>query len=202
MFGLSESYLWSVVLVYLFLAAVLLQFLKGERVLAPENGIHIGLARYVLDVAAAHAVALCEQPCIGLLDVGYQGLPDMLTRLHGGRSELHLVEEAALEGIVKSRGQVGGTYHDTVQSLHLLQDDVLDALLHPVHSVGASVSRPLAEDSVALVEEENRRYMAVRYERAVLVEDGLDAFLALTDILVPDGADVHLHDDAPVILAS
>lgn len=119
----------------------------------------------------------------------------MLTRLRGWSSELDLVKEAALEGIVKGRGQVGGADHDAVQPLHLLQDDVLDALLHPVHSVGASVPWPLAEDSVALVEEENRRDRAVLYERAVLVEDSLDTFLALTDILVPDGADVHLHDD-------
>ena len=97
-------------------------------------------------------------------------------------TEVHLEDEAALERRVEVAGEVGGGDHDALERLHLLKDDVLDAVLHLVHSAGRTF-HPHSEDGVGLVEEEDRSYLAVTDERFVLIEERADVFLTVTDPL-------------------
>ena len=79
-------------------------------------------------------------------------MPNQRAGFHGGLLELDLVEETALESLVQVLLQVGGGNHDAVELLHLLEDDVLDGVLHLVNRILRTVLA-LADNGVGLVEE-------------------------------------------------
>ena len=116
---------------------------------------------------------------IGIAERGHHRLPEALAHSGIGLLELDLVEEAALEGRVEVLRQVGGGYHDAVQRLHLLQDDILDGVLHLVHGTCSPLSAD-AYDGIGLVEEEDGRGRSFADKLAVTVEQCLDVLLRIT----------------------
>ena len=109
--------------------------------------------------------------------------------------ELNLEDEATLEGTVEVARQVGGGDKDAIKVFNLLQDDVLHGIVHLVDGV-LDVLRALVDEGIGLVEEEDGLHLTVATEVAIVLEDGLDVLLALTNILVTHAGDVHLHEVA------
>ena len=69
-----------------------------------------------------------------------------------GLLKLDLVEETALEGFVHIGGEVGGGDEDAIELLHLLEDDVLDGILHLVDTA-RHILESGADDGIGLIEE-------------------------------------------------
>ena len=66
---------------------------------------------------------------------GYLCLPYFAAHCGIRLVKTYLVEEAALKGTVKVLSQIGGGDKDTVKIFHLLQNNVLDGVLHFVNGI-------------------------------------------------------------------
>ena len=116
-----------------FLPAVAL-YLSEVRFRAVQDGLNHLLAGDVLYLAAAETVRLGKLARLLLREVGNHVPPDFGLGTYLGLIELYLVEEPSLEGLVKVLGEVRSCDKDAVKVLHLLEDDVLDGVLHLVDS--------------------------------------------------------------------
>ena len=125
-----------------------------QRILAMAVQNHVDgiVAGDVLYLATAKVVFRGQ--CMDLLfaEVGDHRVPDVGTGFFGGLLELDLIEEAALKGRVEILRQVGGCNHNAVELLHLLQDDVLDGVLHLVHRTLCSLLAD-TDNGIGFVEE-------------------------------------------------
>ena len=106
--------------------------------------------------------------------------------------ELHLVEETTLKGLVEITRQVGGGNEDAVEVFNLLQDNVLHGVVHLINRV-LYVLSTLVDDGIGLVEEQNGHHLAVLTQPAIAGKHLLDVLLALTNPLIAQSGDVHLH---------
>ena len=112
---------------------------EAVAVVAVQDSVDGGLATDVLNLSAAEIVAGGEDMGVGIAERGHHRLPEVLAHGGIGLFELDFIEEAALEGAVQVLRQVRGGNHDAVQRLHLLQDDVLDGVLHLIYSALCSL---------------------------------------------------------------
>lgn len=120
----------------------------------------------------------------------------MGTGLLSGFLELDFVEEAALEGSVEVLCQIGGGYHDAVELFHLLQDDVLNGVLHLVYRVLCPLLAD-ADDGVGLVEEQDGSQFGSFYLFTIAVEQGFDVFLGVAHPFALYLRHIHHHNVAP-----
>ena len=160
---------------------------------AIQDGVDRELPGYVLHLAATEVVGRCEIGALGRGEGGEHRMPDLLPDGCVGPIETDLVEEAAFEGRVEILGQVGRGDQDPVQGLHLLQDDVLDAVLHLVDGVFRPI-HPLSENGVRLIEEQDRGDFRALNLQPVPVEHGLDVLLGVADPLAFDLRDMDGQD--------
>ena len=109
---------------------------------------------------------------------------------------MYLVKKAALEGAVEVFREVGGDYQDAVETLHLLQDDILEGVLHLIDGIICPLLAD-ADDGVSLVEKENGSNFKLRHQRTVTVEESLNVLLALPYPLTLDLWHIHHHHLAP-----
>ena len=113
--------------------------------------------------------------------------------------ELHLVEETALESRVEVAHQVRGGNQDAVEVLHLLQDDVLQGVVHLVDA-RLHVLETLHKDGVRLVEQEDGCALVLAAEATVDVEQALDVLLAVAHPLAAEFRHID-HEDVAAGLA-
>ena len=156
--------------------AIGMEDVQGRFLTAIQDGVDRELPGDVLHLAAAEVVGRCEVGALGRGEGGEHRVPDLLPDGRVRPLETDLVEEASLEGRVEVLGQVGRGDQDPVQGFHLLQDDVLDAVLHLVDGVFRPI-HPLPEDGVRLVEEQDRGDFRALNQKPVPVEHGLDVLL-------------------------
>ena len=119
----------------------------------------------------------------------------MLASLNGRFVELDFIQEAALESFIHILLQISGGYEDAIEHFHLLQDDVLDTVLHLVHSTLCPVLTN-ADDGVSLVEQQDGRHLGSLHLFTIAVKEGLDILLALPHPLALDARHIHHHDAA------
>ena len=180
--------------VELLCAAVALNLLEGGE-LAGEDVVDGALAGDVLNLSAREVEVGGQLTGIVGAEVLQHGAPYLALHLGGGLVELNLEEESTLEGTVEVARQVGGGDKNAIKVFNLLQDDVLHGIVHLVDGV-LDVLRALVDEGIGLVEEEDGLHLTVATEVAIVLEDGLDVLLALTNILVAHAGDVHLHEVA------
>ena len=117
----------------------------------------------------------------------------MLTGLDSGLVELDFIQETALEGFIHILLQIGGGDEDAIEGFHLLQNDVLDTVLHLVHTPLCHLLTTI-DDGIGFVEQQDGCKLAVLHLLAIVVEQGLDVLLRVTYPLALYLRDVHLHD--------
>ena len=161
-----------------------------------DDGVYHPLAGDVLDLAAGEIELGRERDGFGFGEFRNHGFPDPRPGFVRGLVEADLVEEAAFEGLVEILGEVGRCDEDAFEVLHLLKDDVLDAVLHLVDGPGGLLL-PDAEDGIRLVEEKYRGPVAVPDDLPVVVEQALDVLLALSHEAVLQFRDIGHHEAAP-----
>ena len=128
------------------------ELVEAVAVVSMQDGVDGSSATDVLNLSAAEVVAGGEDMGVGIAERGHHRLPEALAHGGIGLFELDFVEEAALKGAVQVLRQVRAGNHDAVQRLHLLQDDVLDGVLHLIDSALFSLLA-YANDGVGFVEE-------------------------------------------------
>ena len=178
-----------------FFLAVGLQHREGGLI----TGKHVfdsALAGNVLDIATGEGELVGQRRGVFLGKGRNHGLPDFRTGVLLWEFELHLEDEAALESGVQIGQQVGGGNEDTFDVLHLFQDDVLDGVVHLVHTL-LHVLDSLGEDGVCFVEKKDGSLLAALAERAVHLEDTTDRFFTVTDPLTLELGHVHAEDVTP-----
>ena len=132
---------------------------------------------------------------LGLGKVFYHLLPNLGTDCGIGRLELNFVEEAALECAVKITLEVGRGDEDAVKVLHLLQQDVLEGVLHLVHCIfGTTLA--LADDGIGLVEEQDGRHLAAVHRLTVAFKQRLEVLFAFAHPLALDLRHIDRHNGA------
>ena len=77
-------------------------------------------------------------------------MPDVGSCLFCRLVELDLIEESALKRLIHVLLQIRGGNHDTIELFHLLQDDVLQRVLHFIHRILCPILT-LADDGISLV---------------------------------------------------
>lgn len=160
-------------------AAIFRQYVVVKGFVAGEDGVHGFHPGDILDLAAAE-IEFRGEPCGDIVrEAGDQGFPD-LGSYGGFRSlEVDFVEETPLEGLVDVVGKVGSGDKDAFHRLHLLEDNVLDGVLHLVH--GALGTLPAySENRVSLVEQHYRLDFLFGAHLLVGREGCLDVLLALS----------------------
>ena len=110
--------------------------LLGRGLCAAKDERHSALAGDVLNLTAAEVILRSQRKGYPLIQIGNHRLPYSRARLDGWALELNLIDEAALKRLVKILRKVGCSNHNTLQLLHLLQNDVLDGILHLIHRSG------------------------------------------------------------------
>lgn len=146
---------------------------RGEALAAAaeEDVVDGPLARHVLDLPATQVEFLCQLQRVALVESLDHRAPNPGSRLGCGALKAQLVEEPTLECRVEVLLEVGGGNHDSLQALHLLQDDVLDGVFHLIDGIlGTALAG--AYHGVGLVEEEDGGELAALHRLAVAVEDG------------------------------
>ena len=100
-----------------------------------QNLIHGDLARHILYLRPAEGVGSSQLGTLHQGQLRHHGVPDVLPHPGIGLLKLYFIEEPALEGRVEIALQVGGGDEDAFQALHLLQDDVLNGILHLIDRI-------------------------------------------------------------------
>ena len=122
-----------------------------------DTGEHIlyrALSGNILDITPGEGVFVCEHSCILFRKVRNHGLPDLGAGVLLWQLKLDLEDETALEGRVKVGKEVGGGNKDAFDVLHLFQDEVLDGIVHLVHTL-LYILDTLSKDSIRFVEKQD-----------------------------------------------
>ena len=131
--------------------------LLGQEFFVTEGFEHVKVGLFsvqdAFDAAFAHDVLnlSATESVVGsngfgvfdLLDLRKHVLPDFQPGVGIGGGEPDLEQETTLEGRVEVVGEVGGGDEDAVETLHLLEDDVLHGVFHPFRRV-ADTGEPVA----------------------------------------------------------
>ena len=125
-------------------------------------------------------------------DILQHGTPNLGLHVRIRLVELHLVEETTLKGLVKVARQVGGGNENAIKVFNLLQDDVLHGVIHLIDRV-LHVLRALVDDGICLVKKQDGHHLAVLTQSAITGKHLLDILLTLTNPLIAQTSDVHLH---------
>ena len=176
------------------------------------DGFRDGHEDRVLDVATGHVVAIGQDLQVHVVAQGGLGgqvaPPDLEAGLAVGLGEASLDQDPSVQGLVQDLREIGGQDRHPLEALDLREQQGHEAVAHA----------PVAEDQLALVEEEHRvleprlpeqgrqeavRLAALQEGRDVHVEDAL-AHVVCHRVrghgLAGAGTPVEQHQDATAIL--
>ena len=115
-----------------------------------QNGINSMTTRNVLNLATTKVILLRKYMNIIIAKVRYHRAPDVGTGLFCGLIELNFIQKSALKSFIHILLQIGGGYHDAVKIFHLLQDDILQRVLHFVNGILCPILS-FANDGICLI---------------------------------------------------
>ena len=126
----------------------------GENILTltMQDVIDGIVTRDVFYLTTAEVILRSQRMHIQFAEVRDHRVPDAGTSLLRRFLELDLIEESAFEGLIHIFLQVGGGDHDTLECLHLLQDDVLQRVLHLIDGI-LRPTLSLADDGICLIKQ-------------------------------------------------
>ena len=124
---------------------------------------------------------------------------DMIILSPGVNPELDFIQESSFESRIQILGEVCRGYHDSVQFLHFLKNDVLDGIAHTVHML-LGTFHPSSEYCVGFIEKQNRSFAASMYHPPVVLEHPPCVLLGLSDIAVHQRCHINLNQFSVALL--
>ena len=106
---------------------------------------------------------------------------------------MNLIKETAFKSLIHVLRHVCSGNQNTIKRFHLLQDNILNGVLHFVNGTFSSfLSFP--DNGICLVEQQNRGNLEFFDLLAIGIKDLLDILFAFTDPHTFDFRDIYLHD--------
>ena len=116
----------------------------------------------VLDLSATEVVSGSQDANVAFIQHWKHILPNAHTGFNRGFLELDFIKESTFKSLIHVLYQIGRGDQDTVERFHLLQDDVLDGVLHFIDGSLCTLLT-FADNRVRFIEEQDGRDVRILY---------------------------------------